>query len=131
MFNSLKLTYSKRKLLPFPLKLLLNKNLNFNIFNFTKLTKFNFSAAANPNHQAHKKDHHNDHHNHATHHNDHSHSHGHGHGHGNHNDHHEHDHHDDHHDDHHHHHEEVKEYHDFKFDRVSYNQKLTEETREK
>ena len=34
-------------------------------------------------------------------------------------------------DDHHGHHHEASEYHDFKFDRVSYNQQLTSETREK
>ena len=34
-------------------------------------------------------------------------------------------------DDHHGHHHETSEYHDFKFDRVSYNQQLTSETREK
>ena len=38
---------------------------------------------------------------------------------------------DDHDDTHAHHHEEAKEYHDFKFDRVSYNQELNSEQRSK
>ena len=122
MFNSINHTYLKRKI--FPLKLSFNSfNKKINIFN---LTKFNFTAV-NPNNHAHKKDEHN--HNHSNQvntHNNHNHHHDHNHNH--HNDHHDDEHHDDHH---HHHHEEVKEYHDFKFDRVSYNQKLTEETREK